>query len=102
MLKLASIACCALSVLPSVWAAPAPELEVRHGGRDCISNWEAERLLKQFVSLFEKFDEELTKKTLTEDITVQSASFNFLFGIMVFCPFVAIPILLAISLLRPC
>ena len=91
MVRLIAIASLALLALPSAWAAPAPELEVRHGGRDCIPNWEAEKLLKQYVSLFEKINEDLAKKILTDDIVVQSASLNFLYGIMVHCPFRTVP-----------
>ena len=85
MVKLNTIASFFLLALPAVWASPTPEIEARHDN-DCISTQDANNLLKQFITLSEKLDENVAKRILTQDYTVYSASLNFLFGINVCLP----------------
>ena len=48
--------------------------------KQCISDKEADKLLHEFVSLFQKIDDNLARRILTKDFTVYSRATNFLQG----------------------
>lgn len=60
--------------------ASSPDAQRDHG-RDCLSDKEANTLLNQWVSLFEKLDVDLAERILTPDFQQFSSSLNFLSGL---------------------
>ena len=77
MVKITSLLPLFLAPLGLVTANPTAELDRREGYLD---DAEATKLLKIYISFFEKIEPKTAEKYLTPDFFEVSASLNFLFG----------------------